>query len=117
MPVILVVGVSAGFTWDAVPHRAPGAAAVLLDTLVAGASGGTGQQFAWEQVGEVHSEVPVFVAGGLRPDNVGACIAAMRPFAVDVSSGVEAMPGIKDHGKIERFMRAVRAVDEEVYTR
>ena len=117
VPVVSVVAVGKGFTWDQVPARAAGAAAVLLDTLVAGASGGTAQQFAWDEVGPVRGEAPVFVAGGLRPDNVGACIAAMRPYAVDVSSGVEAAPGIKDHGRIEQFMRAVRAADEEVYTR
>ncbi|TLM80129.1 MAG: N-(5'-phosphoribosyl)anthranilate isomerase, partial [Actinobacteria bacterium] len=60
---------------------------------------------------------PVFVAGGLSAGNVGECIAALRPYAVDVSSGVESAPGIKDHAAIDAFCAAVRAADEEVYAR
>jgi phosphoribosylanthranilate isomerase len=70
--------------------------------------GGTGEAFDWELLGERRSEVPAIVAGGLRPDNVGAAIAAARPHAVDVASGVEAEPGRKDRGLLADFFEAVR---------
>lgn len=83
------------------------AQALLLDTHVAGKQGGTGVPFSWALVpsGLVH---PVILAGGLTPENVGAAIAAVSPFAVDVSGGIENQPGIKDSGKMSRFAAAVR---------
>ena len=112
--VIKALGVGTGFGLDdAKPFRGH-AAALLLDTLVAGKAGGTSQVFDWQAIGGLPEWASFFVAGGLRPDNVGACIRALWPFAVDVSSGVESSPGIKDHDKINAFAAAVRAVDEEV---
>jgi phosphoribosylanthranilate isomerase len=68
--------------------------------------GGGGEPFAWELARERRSDVPLVVAGGLTPDNVGDAIAATRPFAVDVASGVEARPGVKDPDKVAAFVRA-----------
>lgn len=89
----------------------PGARAVLLDTYVDGVPGGTGQAFDWALVPTVLSK-PVILAGGLTADNVAAAITQVRPYAVDVSGGVEASKGIKDAAKVKDFVRAVRAVGE-----
>ena len=85
-------------------HKASG---ILLDTYVAGVPGGTGEAFDWSLVPERLSK-PVILAGGLSPDNVGQAIAQVRPYAVDVSGGVEQAKGIKDAAKIEAFLRAVK---------
>ena len=82
----------------------------LLDTSVAGAFGGTGRSFDWSRVTSLAKWRPLLVAGGLTPENVGACVKQLRPFGVDVRSGVET-DGLKDPGKIERFVAAVRAAD------
>ena len=110
-PVIKALRVGTDFgsrAWK--PYRGY-AAALLLDTHVTGKAGGTSQTFDWHKPGEFPGWASVFVAGGLGPSNVGACIAAMRPFAVDVSSGVEVRPGVKGHDEIFAFCAAVRAAD------
>jgi phosphoribosylanthranilate isomerase len=81
----------------------------LLDAYAADRPGGTGETFAWELVGVHSRERPVILSGGLTPDNAGDAIAAVRPFAVDVASGVEAAPGVKDHARMAAFAEAVRA--------
>lgn len=81
----------------------------LLDSYRPGAPGGTGETFAWELARRHRGPVPMILSGGLTPENVGAAIAAVAPYAVDVASGVEAAPGIKDPGKLEAFAAAVRA--------
>lgn len=83
------------------------ASGVLLDTYVPGLPGGTGEAFDWSLVPEGLSK-PVILAGGLTPENVAEAIAKVRPYAVDVSGGVEQAKGIKDALKIQAFMRAVR---------
>ena len=65
--------------------------------------GGTGESFDWELVGARRSEVPAILAGGLRPDNVAEAISVARPNAVDVASGIEAAPGVKDHELMAAF--------------
>ncbi|MEP7131553.1 MAG: phosphoribosylanthranilate isomerase [Acidobacteriota bacterium] len=85
--------------------------AILFDTAVAGMPGGTGETFDWELVAGTRWPVPVFLAGGLSPENVGAAIERVRPAAVDVASGVESALGIKDSEKMARFFRAVEEVD------
>ncbi|GAB6990765.1 phosphoribosylanthranilate isomerase [Paenibacillus pini] len=85
----------------------PGARAILLDTYVAGESGGTGKAFPWEHVKELHLNASIILAGGLHSGNVASAILQTNPFAVDVSSGVETN-GVKDSFKMEAFVRAVR---------
>ncbi|MEN9460412.1 MAG: N-(5phosphoribosyl)anthranilate isomerase [Pseudomonadota bacterium] len=80
------------------------AQALLLDTYVAGVQGGTGIAFDWRQVPREFSK-PLILAGGLNPENVQAAISQVRPYAVDVSGGVEASKGIKDPEKLIAFMR------------
>lgn len=86
--------------------------AVVLDTAVGGRSGGTGVAFDWvgsaEAVRAVGARRRVVLAGGLRPSNVGAAVRLLAPVAVDVSSGVESAPGIKDHGLMRAFADAAR---------
>lgn len=86
----------------------------LLDSYVAGSPGGTGQTFSWEIASAHRAQVPVILGGGLTPHNVVDAIAAVRPFAVDVASGVEpdgGPPTRKDPAKLEAFMEAVREMD------
>lgn len=82
------------------------AAALLLDTHVAGVAGGTGRAFDWSMIPE-NPNKPIILAGGLDPGNVSEAIVKVRPYAVDVSGGVETEKGIKDKGKIEAFLRTV----------
>ncbi|MFV1941164.1 phosphoribosylanthranilate isomerase [Pseudomonas luteola] len=81
--------------------------AILLDTYVQGVPGGTGQAFDWAQIPQGLSK-PIVLAGGLGIENVADAIARVRPYAVDVSGGVEATKGIKDHEKVRAFVDAVR---------
>jgi phosphoribosylanthranilate isomerase len=81
----------------------------LLDAHVAGQYGGTGQTFDWSIAAKAaQMGKPVFLAGGLTPDNVAEAVAAVQPYAVDVSGGVEASPGCKDSAKIQAFVSAAR---------
>jgi phosphoribosylanthranilate isomerase len=81
----------------------------LLDSHVPGIPGGTGETFAWELARSHGGSIPLILSGGLTPDNVAEAIAATRPFAVDVASGVESAPGIKDHALMAAFAERVRA--------
>jgi phosphoribosylanthranilate isomerase len=81
----------------------------LLDTHREGLRGGTGETFDWSMLARRRSEVPLILSGGLTPDNVADAIEAVHPFAVDVASGVEASPGVKDHDKMKAFAAAVRS--------
>lgn len=83
-------------------------AAVLIDSFVPGQMGGTGHVAPWHLLAGFDPGVPVILAGGLNPENVGEAVAAVRPWGVDVASGVESEPGKKDPAKVERFLRAVR---------
>ena len=87
----------------------------LLDAHRPGTSGGTGESFDWGLLGVRRSEVPLILAGGLTPENVAEGVAAARPIAVDVASGVEAEPGVKDHALMAAFLeRAQRASGSQV---
>jgi phosphoribosylanthranilate isomerase len=81
----------------------------LFDAHRAELAGGTGETFDWKLIATRHSQVPAILSGGLRPDNVGEGIAVVRPYAVDVATGVEAAPGIKDHGRMAAFFEAAQA--------
>jgi phosphoribosylanthranilate isomerase len=83
------------------------AVGLLLDAHVAGEWGGTGQRFDWARVPAGLSR-PVILSGGLNPDNVADGMRALQPAAVDVSSGVEAAPGIKDPAKLKAFIHEVQ---------
>lgn len=83
------------------------AKALLLDAFAEGVPGGTGQVFDWKLIPQ-NLGLPVVLAGGLNAENVGQAIAAVKPYAVDVSGGVEASKGIKDAAKIAAFMRGVK---------
>jgi phosphoribosylanthranilate isomerase len=84
--------------------------AFLLDTPTRG-YGGSGQPFDWSLAEGVSEVAPVILAGGLTPENVAAAVRAVRPYAVDVASGVESSPGVKDMVLMSRFVAAVREVD------
>jgi phosphoribosylanthranilate isomerase len=92
----------------------PSAQGVLVDSHEPGAAGGTGQVFDWTQVPQDYPKA-IILAGGLKADNVAAAIATTRAYAVDVSSGVEAEPGIKDSAKVTAFMDEVRRVNNLQY--
>ena len=91
--------------------RFPGALAILLDSYKPGVPGGTGESFDWSLVPAELSK-PIILAGGLNPGNVAQAIRQVRPFAVDVSGGVEAGKGIKDHGKVNEFIKEVFRADQ-----
>ena len=78
----------------------------LFDAYWHGIHGGTGKSFDWDLVAKRRSKVPMILAGGLTPENVADAIALVKPFAVDVVSGVEAEPGRKDQAKVEAFLQA-----------
>jgi phosphoribosylanthranilate isomerase len=78
----------------------------LFDAYWHGVHGGTGKSFDWDLVAKRRSKVPMVLAGGLTADNVAAAIDLVKPFAVDVVSGVESEPGRKDHSKVEAFLEA-----------
>jgi phosphoribosylanthranilate isomerase len=87
-------------------------AAVLLDAHVPGQYGGTGQTAPWDLLAGFDPGVPLILAGGLTPENVADAIRAVRPYGVDVASGVESEPGRKDPDKVRRFVEAVRAAND-----
>ena len=107
-PYIKALRVKPGDDIAAQVERYQNASGVLLDTYVPGIPGGTGEAFDWSLVPQGLAK-PIILAGGLHAGNVAAAIAQVRPYAVDVSGGVEAQKGIKDAEKIRAFMQAVKA--------
>ncbi|MBN1882951.1 MAG: phosphoribosylanthranilate isomerase [Deltaproteobacteria bacterium] len=87
---------------------------VLLDTFIPGEKGGTGVAFDWDIAKRYARGRRIIVAGGLRPENVADLIDRVRPYGVDVSSGVEDSPERKDHEKIARFLESVRIIDGQI---
>lgn len=92
-------------------RRYAGASGLLLDAHAPGEQGGQGRRFDWSQVPRDAGK-PIVLAGGLSPDNVGEAVRRVRPYAVDVASGVESAPGVKDQGRMQRFIEEVRRADE-----
>jgi phosphoribosylanthranilate isomerase len=87
--------------------------ALLLDAHSQSGLGGTGEKFNWVLAVEAQKfGKPIFLAGGLTPENVGEAVRKVRPFAVDVSSGVESVPGKKDAAKVRAFIQSVRNADK-----
>ncbi|SCZ63762.1 phosphoribosylanthranilate isomerase [Thiohalomonas denitrificans] len=91
-------------------ERYASADGLLLDAYQKGVPGGTGERFDWDRIPD-DLNLPVVLAGGLDPGNITDAVRSVRPFAVDVSSGVEADKGIKDAAKIAAFMRGVRRAE------
>ena len=87
------------------------ASAILLDSNEIGQPGGSGKTFDWKMIPQ-QIQKPIILAGGLNPNNVAAAVCKVRPFAVDVSSGIESEKGIKDIDKMKQFVEAVRDADE-----
>ena len=85
---------------------------ILLDSHQLGAAGGTGETFDWNKIPPAYRE-SIILAGGLNPDNVAAAVQRVRPYAVDLSSGVEQAPGIKDSDLILRLMNEIKRIDCE----
>lgn len=83
---------------------------LLLDTYQAGLPGGSGKTFDWQRV-STDLDKPIILAGGLNPENVARGISEVKPFAVDVSGGVESSKGIKDRTLIENFMKGVACAE------
>ncbi len=93
-----------GHDQAAFAEAGPGAPAFLVDAAVAGKFGGTGQTGDWEGAAQLARRFPLLLAGGLTADNVVEAVARVRPWGVDVASGVEAAPGRKDHAKVKAFI-------------
>ena len=115
----LALGATVGGAAEAAnepPSAYVGATGFLLDSHAPGALGGTGVALDWTALDGAVAALggrPLILAGGLGPDNVARAVAAVRPWAVDVSSGVESDKGIKDHDAMRAFLRAVRDADHE----
>ena len=107
VPYLKAVRVTASLNLVEYAARHRDAQGLLLDAFVAGQAGGTGQTFDWALI-PAGLPLPVILSGGLEPANVEAAIRQVKPWAVDVSSGVEAAKGIKDAAKIAAFMQGVR---------
>jgi len=103
--------VSPGFRPDDVTRYA--SSTFLLDAHVPGYLGGTGRSFDWALAAQAAAYGRVILAGGLTPENVGEAIRAARPYAVDVSSGVESAPGLKDIDRLRSFVHRVQRAAQE----
>jgi phosphoribosylanthranilate isomerase len=90
--------------------RSP-APALLVDAAVKGVYGGSGVVADWTAAAELSKRVPLLLAGGLTPENVGEAVRQVHPWGVDVASGVEVSPGVKDAEKMAKFVAAVRQVE------
>ncbi len=105
-PYIKAIRMRPGVDLEGAARAYHDAGALLLDAYVDGIEGGTGQRFDWSRVPEDLPK-PIILAGGLTPDNVARALALLRPYAVDVSGGVERDKGMKDEDKMRRFLRSV----------
>lgn len=115
LPVIKAFRIGDKNSLDSLPQYQT--SAWLLDSDVPGQLGGTGEKFDWPLAQRATKlGRPVILAGGLTPENVAVAVREVRPYGVDVSSGVEAFPGRKDLQKVKAFIRAAREAQAELWT-
>lgn len=112
LPVIKAFRVGPGFALSSLDRYA--SFAFLLDAAQRGRYGGTGQTTDWAVARKAARRHLIFLSGGLTPENVAAAICTVRPYAVDVASGVESRPGKKDHGKLRAFFREVERANRDL---
>ena len=112
-PYLKAIRVKKGVDLVQCATRYAGAQALLLDAYVEGTQGGTGESFDWALIPR-DLPLPLILSGGLHPGNVAEAISQVRPYAVDVSSGVEAGKGIKDAAKIAAFINEVNKIDVQL---
>ena len=89
---------------------------LLFDTYVKGMDGGTGQSFDWRALTGLNLGVPMILAGGLNPGNVAEAIKSARPYAIDINSGVEKSPGVKNHELLAQLVDKVRRIETALTT-
>lgn len=109
LPYIKVFKVESGAELATRVRHFPSSQGILVDSMVPGQQGGTGQVFDWQGLPDF--DKPLILAGGLTKANVSQAIATVKPYAVDVCSGVESAPGVKDATKIKEFLAVVAAAD------
>ncbi|MGM0506649.1 MAG: phosphoribosylanthranilate isomerase [Bacteroidota bacterium] len=116
-PVIKVIHVEEGDTPETLVDRAEAylsaADYLMFDHRIGDQWGGTGESFDWSLLSSISREKPIFLSGGLGPDNITDAIRTVQPFAVDVNSGLELEPGVKDYDKVEAFFDRIRELEEE----
>ena len=110
LPHFKAIGMGGGVDPLPAMARHPSAHGFVLDGHGAGEAGGSGRRFDWSRLPGAGGR-PLLLAGGLGPDNVALAVRSARPWGVDVSSGIESAPGIKDPERMRRFVEAVRAAD------
>ncbi|UTW13266.1 phosphoribosylanthranilate isomerase [Marinobacterium rhizophilum] len=110
-PYIKALRMKPGLDIAAVMQAYPEARGILLDAYRAGVPGGTGEAFDWDRIPE-SLRPQIILAGGLYPETIRSAIEQVNPFAVDVSGGVEAAKGIKDHNKLKQFIEEVARADK-----
>lgn len=108
-PYIKAIRMRKGLDLQTIFKQYQQASGLLLDTYNKALYGGTGEQFDWSMIPEMR-KLPIILAGGLGPDNVDTAIKMVRPYAVDVSGGIESAKGIKDVEKMNAFIRGVSSV-------
>ncbi|NVK44558.1 MAG: phosphoribosylanthranilate isomerase [Oceanospirillaceae bacterium] len=110
-PYIKALRMKSGLDLDAAVAEYPSARGILLDAYRPGVPGGTGEAFDWSRIpAELASHI--VLAGGLTPENIAAGVRQVRPYAVDVSGGVELSRGVKDHNKLKLFIEEVARADK-----
>ena len=110
LPYIKAVSMNSGHAAEQSEKIYSDAAALLMDSHEPGGLGGTGRAFDWKQMAQIRGQTkrPLILAGGLTPDNVRAAVRLVKPWAVDVSSGVEEAPGIKNAEAMQQFIKQAK---------
>ena len=111
-PYIKAIGMDGEHDCGELMAAYPDSRGFLLDSHKIGAAGGTGEAFNWLSIPEAYRQ-SIILAGGLNPDNIARAVREVRPFAVDLSSGVESSPGIKDAARMAQLIHEVKRVDCE----